>query len=477
MTPAAPRRPTTVTVCSPRKRIALGHLRLPEHIGARRQADPRRTRRPSAPNRCVCPSEASSSKRTCAICSCSEASRPSAPRARRRAHPCTSASTSVCCAFCMVKRAACGAVMPCREPLRLRGVFARRKADGTHAVRVGLQFNTPVSFIALPAVLARCKSAPAAPESGCTRRRFRSRPALQHRNGELRQSRNARARRLDLRRLRPQRQRTSSAPRGHSPPARSASQIVASPAAIKGGVTARLRFVRRHGIAVTGRIGHVIRRARQSRCRLHRRCAAPAASAPTAKAIGLLAAGQRRTARTAAKHPVLPHRFSASRSTYSPLNASSGHAAVLQRNIVRRDDRSSSTVQQHRPLFLSMQQPFPAARHPRRFLRASSEKRCFSSVSSCMRTDTACPAFTSITACGSISRSSAKSAPRRVSSGSSTDSRCITTGRKRVGNRKTVRIHRIRPVAFARCIGNKAHSAAGYRVPAFRLNRNASFST
>ena len=53
----------------------------------------------------------------------------------------------------------------------------------------------------------------------------------------------------------------------------------------------------------------------------------------------------------------------------------------------------------------------------------------------------------------------------------------IMTGRKRVGNRKTVRIHRIWPVAFARCIGNKAHSAAGYRAPAFRLNRNASFGT
>ena len=60
--------------------------------------------------------------------------------------------TSVCCAFRMVKRAACGAVMPCAIPLCLRGIFAGRKANGTHAVRVGLQQNASVVH-ALPAAL------------------------------------------------------------------------------------------------------------------------------------------------------------------------------------------------------------------------------------------------------------------------------------------------------------------------------------
>ena len=69
-----------------------------------------------------------------------------------------------------VKRAACGAeVMPVGRFCHLCGIFARLKATRcARPVLIGLQFNTPMSFIRWPPSCTLVHAGCAVPESGCT---------------------------------------------------------------------------------------------------------------------------------------------------------------------------------------------------------------------------------------------------------------------------------------------------------------------
>ena len=434
------------------KRVALGHLRLSEHIGARRKLTrvERAVRQRQIGRLPVGSQQLKAHLRHLLLFE-----RPARQRhahAAERVHARQRHIGLLRVLHGKARRLRRGHAL--RESLRLRGVFAGRKADGTHAVRVGLQQNAGVVH-ALPAALHAVN-----PHLRAGKRLLGGvsvRIQLAHRNGELRQpvtrvheadfpglARNGSARRLRraviaLRRaLRRNRRFARGHRRRHRAP----------------------RFVRRHGIALTGRIRHVIRRsgnrvavfidAVQHQPRLRRR-----------KGDRLLAAGQRE--RLGLRQNAQPRRVAFRQPQHiGSAQRLQRNAAILNLHVVRRLPPAVCRQQFgcQRPIqrrFLPRARVVDLRAHHRKALIFEREQahRNLRGLSR-FNADRLVIRFAEL---GVFRRGDFLHA--------------VNARRKRVGNRQPVRVHRIRAVDLARLLGGIADRAAGYRAPALGLHHNA----